>query len=346
MQADIGVELAGMFDPEGTRDVIHRVDALGGDFLWWADYRFYRDVYSMLTRTALYSDRLRYGTFVTDPFARHPALTALAMATADELGGGRGVLGLGAGVSGLREMRIPRERPAIRISEAIDVIRALWRDGEATYEGETVSFDGHLDFAARPHIPIFVASNSRRTLSVAGRRAEGVIVEGLCRPAMLDYVFEHVQRGLDASGRTWSDLYSVARLDLCIHPDPQVARELARHRVQHYVSVHGAARWPDLAELLPDGLEDEIKAAGFTHDPAVVEPLVAQIPDEAGELIALVGDPDEVGRQLERVSAMPISQISVFPIPSPPRGHSIPDVLELFASVLRQLSQAGERTAP
>ncbi len=331
---DLGVELAGMFDPSMTRQLIQKVDSLGFEFLWWADYRFYRDVYSLLTRTALFSDRLRYGPFVTDPFARHPALTALAMATADEVGQGRGVLGMGAGISGFKEMGIARDRPAKAISEAIDVIRQLWETGRATYEGEIIAFDGALDFNARPDIPIYIASNSKITLGVAGKKADGVIVEGLARESMLEYVKHHVGKGLSHSGRSWSDLYSIARLDLCMHPDQEVAEEMARTRVQHYVSVHGAQRWEDLAALVPEDLEREIKDIGFTHDADVVSRVAAKIPVEAGRLIALVGTPEQVGEQLRGVAKLGVSQVSVFPIPSPRHDHSIADVIELFGNVL------------
>src|SRR4030081_393508 len=87
-------------------------EAHGYDTLWVADERFYREVYSTLAILAQHTKRVHLGTCVTDPFARHPALTAMAIATLDEISGGRALLGICAGVSGFRELGIARARSA------------------------------------------------------------------------------------------------------------------------------------------------------------------------------------------------------------------------------------------
>src|SRR5689334_18056422 len=100
-------------------------EACGFDAVWVADERFYREVYSVLSQIASATQRIRLGPCVTDPFARHPALTAMAIATLDEISAGRAVLGLGAGVSGFAELDIrPHSRPRA-IREAISLTRAL-----------------------------------------------------------------------------------------------------------------------------------------------------------------------------------------------------------------------------
>jgi 5,10-methylenetetrahydromethanopterin reductase len=83
-------------------------EEVGYDTVWVADERFYRE-------------KVLLGLCVTDPFSRHPVLTAMAIATLDEVSGGRGVLGIGAGVSGFAELGIQRRQPARAISETIEV---------------------------------------------------------------------------------------------------------------------------------------------------------------------------------------------------------------------------------
>ena len=60
-------------------------EASGYDTVWLADERFYREVYSCLTYFAQNTTRVKMGPCVTDPYARHPALTAMAIATLDEI---------------------------------------------------------------------------------------------------------------------------------------------------------------------------------------------------------------------------------------------------------------------
>src|ERR1044072_3179833 len=81
-------------------------EATGFDKVWMADERFYREVYSCLSIFAVNTQRVKLGPCVTDPYVRHPALTAMAIATLDEISGRRAVLALGAGISGFGELGV------------------------------------------------------------------------------------------------------------------------------------------------------------------------------------------------------------------------------------------------
>ena len=60
--------------------LVARAEALGYDDVWLADERFFREVYATLTVFAQSTRRVRLGPCVTDPYSRHPALTAMANA--------------------------------------------------------------------------------------------------------------------------------------------------------------------------------------------------------------------------------------------------------------------------
>jgi 5,10-methylenetetrahydromethanopterin reductase len=90
-----------------------------------ADERFYREVYSCLGQIAANTAKVLVGPCVTDPFARHPALTAMAIATLDEISGRRAILGIGAGISGFAELGIDRRKPARAIHRAEHVFRRV-----------------------------------------------------------------------------------------------------------------------------------------------------------------------------------------------------------------------------
>src|SRR3977135_1195674 len=96
-------------------------EASGYDTLWGPDQRFYREVYSTLAVLAQNTTRVKLGTCVTDPFARHPALTAMAIATLDEISNQSAIVGIGAGISGFPELGIVRKKPAAAIREMIAV---------------------------------------------------------------------------------------------------------------------------------------------------------------------------------------------------------------------------------
>ena len=69
-------------------DLAVGAERLGYDDFWLADERFFREVYTVLGLAAARTSRLRLGPGVTDPYSRHPALTAMAIATLDEVSAG------------------------------------------------------------------------------------------------------------------------------------------------------------------------------------------------------------------------------------------------------------------
>jgi len=120
-------------------------EAVGYGTVWLADERFYREVYSCLAHFAARTSKVLLGPCVTDPFSRHPALTAMAIATLDEISGQRAILGIGA--SGFTELGINRRRPARAIREMIEVIRALLLGESIDFHGEVIEFhQGGLSF--------------------------------------------------------------------------------------------------------------------------------------------------------------------------------------------------------
>ena len=99
-------------------EMVELIDAgehLGYDTLWITNEKFYHDMYVTAAMAAARTRRVRIGTFIADPYSLHPALTAMAVATLDEVSGGRAVLGMGAGGTGFAEMGIKRVRPAVAI---------------------------------------------------------------------------------------------------------------------------------------------------------------------------------------------------------------------------------------
>src|SRR6266851_5730137 len=140
MPLTTGLLLLPSHSVERLAGVARLAEGTGYDFLWVADERFFREVYATLTLCAGVTARIRLGPCVTDPYARHPALTAMAIATLDEISGQRTVLGIGAGVSGFRELGIARDKPAVAIRESVELIRRLLAGETVTCHGDRVSF--------------------------------------------------------------------------------------------------------------------------------------------------------------------------------------------------------------
>jgi len=295
-----------------------RAEALGYDDFWLADERFFREAYTLLGLAAARTSRIRLGPGVTDPYSRHPALTAMAIATLDEVSGGRAVLGLGAGVSGFRELGIDSSRSAVAIREAVALIRALLAGQTVTVKGEQVRFtDGRLDFKApRADVPIYVASQREAGCRVAGRVADGAIMQGCVAEPLVRFFKERVTEGAQRAGRDAAGVELVARINVCIAEDAGAARDVMRPTIVRSL----AAQRPDFFTFrtaglaLPAALREAVLGLAYTHDAAPLLKLAPLVPDAFVDAVTLCGPPGAVAAGVTRLARSGIGQLMVYPL--------------------------------
>jgi 5,10-methylenetetrahydromethanopterin reductase len=292
-------------NPFELDELAEATEAYGYDSLWLADERFHAEPYSVLSYCATRTRRIGLGVCVTDPYSRHPALTAMAIGTLDALSHGRAILGMGAGGSGFAQMGLQQTRPARAMAEAIDLIRRLLRGETVTLDGEVVHFkQGKLDFpTVRPDVPVYVASQNQLGLRLAGRIAEGAIMQGCVNESMLQFFEREVQDGADRSGRTGRDVDLVARIDVIIDPDRRVALDAVRPNVATTLLFQK----PKFASFVQAGLEVPVALREMiahiqpTRDRAITLPIAKHIPDEWVDCFIIAGDVDRVAERVARV---------------------------------------------
>jgi len=133
------------------------------------------------TALALSTSRVRCGSLVYSVGYRHPAVLANAIATIDQLSGGRATLGLGAGwhQGEYDAYGIPFPPPGVRLrqlDEAIQCVRGLLTQDATTFEGEFFRLD---DARCEPkpiqsRLPLWIGGGGERvTMRLAARHADG-----------------------------------------------------------------------------------------------------------------------------------------------------------------------------
>jgi 5,10-methylenetetrahydromethanopterin reductase len=287
-------------------------EAHGFEGIWVPDERFHRDCYLTLGSIARETRGVRLGPFVSDPYSRHPALTAMAMATLDELAGGRAVLGLGAGASGLAALGIERRQPATAIREAVTVIRGLWAGERVTVAGRVVRFqDGQLDFQARATIPILVAGRGPRILELAGEVADGVIIGALLSPPTFDYAMSHVRAGAGRAGRRLDGFEIVVWAHTALDPDPTRARDAVR-RIVVGVLVSSREVLGDLGVTLPDDLARDLVDVDYGR-PEQTARLAERLPEEVLAHFTMAGDARQCREAVARLTRQGVTHVAVVP---------------------------------
>ena len=327
-------------------EIAQLAERTGFDYLWLADERFFREVYASLTLCALRTERIRLGPCVTDPYSRHAALTAMAIATLDEVSGGRAILGLGAGVSGFRELGIDAARSAVAIREAVTLIRGLLAGQTVSLKGEQVSLDdGRLDVRApRADVPIYVASQRDAGCRVAGRVADGAIMQGCVAEPLVRFFKDRVAEGARRAGRDVAGVELVARINVCIADDVGAARDVMRPTIVRSL----LAQRPDFFTFktagleLPGPLREAVLRLSYTHDPAPLARLAPLVPDAFVDAVTLCGPPGVIAAGVTRLARSGIGQLMVYPV-----GHdgSITSTIERFQSdVMPQVRRDLERS--
>ena len=131
-----------------------------------------------LTYAAAASTTIRLATGILLLPQHNPLVAAKQAATLDVLSGGRFVLGVGIGWS--REefaaLGVPFRDRADRTAEYVEVMRTLWHDDVASFDGVTVRF-GRVRSYPKPvrgrRVPVFLGGNSDPALARVAAYGDG-----------------------------------------------------------------------------------------------------------------------------------------------------------------------------
>jgi probable F420-dependent oxidoreductase len=196
--------------PKEQFELVRRLEALGFESVWCGDHiSFHQPLYESLTLLASYASitsRIRLGTAVYLLALRPPAVAAKITATVDALSEGRLIFGVGVGGENPKEFEVcgvPHRERGARVTEAIDVVRALWRDTPASFKGrftqfERVSIDPKP--VQKPGPPIWIGGRSDAALARAGRQGDGW-VSYVVTPERYAQSLEKIRAAGAAAGR-------------------------------------------------------------------------------------------------------------------------------------------------
>jgi coenzyme F420-dependent glucose-6-phosphate dehydrogenase len=259
------------------------------------------------------SERVRMGTSVLTPtFRYHPAVVAQAFATLGCLFPGRVFLGVGTGES-MNETPItagdwpPIKERRLRLAEAIELIRRLWREERLDFQGEYYE-TRKATIYDRPDtpVPIYVAASGPLAAKLAGRVGDGFICTSGKDPDLYGTLLDAVAEGAERAGR------DPARIQRMIEIKVSYDREAPRAEAD-------CAWWAALA------LSGEEKAG--VEDPVEMERLADANAGRASSRFIVSDDPRDAAERIGTYIDLGFTEL-VFHFPGNDQAHH----LELFAS--------------
>ena len=167
--------------PDSSRDLVAEVrdaEALGLGAAFISERYNKKEAGALCGAAGAASERIRIITAATNHNTRHPMVTAGLARTMQSLTGGRFTLGLGRGIPALQDaFGIPRITTA-ELEDFAGIMRRLFR-GEAIFghDGPAGSWPVlHLDSSLDEHLPLALVAFGDRTLELAGRCFDDVVL--------------------------------------------------------------------------------------------------------------------------------------------------------------------------
>ena len=317
MSVPLGLSIASHsgLPPAGVGAVAQAAELAGFSAVFVAEG--HGDALALCHPVAAATRHVRIGTAITNAALRPPVLAAKTAAQLDHASAGRFVLGLGVAntVMNTRSGIAPFP-PLAMIEEYTAVVRAVLGGSKDGYEGRVfrtgmVPLDSP---PARAALPVYLAALGPRMLELAGRIADGVILN-LMTPAQAGEAARVVRASARAAGRDPASVEVACVVHCCVSgggaDDRAAAAAAARAIVPSYVLHPGAPKLFGELDGGPSlrGARDKVLAGDRAGAAALV-------PQQVADGFVAHGDADECLGRVSEYLAAGVDLPVLFPVPS------------------------------
>lgn len=258
----VGLCFDGFYSIREMLDLARLADEIGMESIWMSDHICFRDSVSSAAAFLAVTSRIRVVPAPLTPYSRNPMITAMAIATMEELAPGRVAACVGTGnPTALAEVGVEVKRPLAIMREYVALLRALLRGEAVRFEGEFFSFRGaQLAFVPASPIRLYLTAVKPGMLRLAGEIGDGVLLSAGCAPEYIGRCVEEVRRGAARAGRAPAQVEVAGFITTSVAEDRREALDAAKtflayiFRNRHHTeNVRLGGGWVDherIAELI------------------------------------------------------------------------------------------------
>lgn len=301
----IGLLLGSSQAPHDILTAAAAAERAGLDELWLGEDYFFTGAFATAA-TLLAATRLPVGIGIVPATTRHPAVTAMEIATLAGLHPGRVRAGVGLGVpEWLNAMKVRPRSPLGAVGDTLRGLRTLLRGDTLTGEFATFTADEiTLEHPPTTPPPLYAGVGGPKALRLSAGEADGTVLSVL---AGADYV-RWARRQLTEAGA--GEDHRLVVYALCaIDDDRDAARAALRELFGLYLL--SGPRNP-MTEV--QGIADEAEALAERG----IEAAIPHIPDEWLDRLAVVGTPSDCAAQIDALTEAGADAVAVaFPPDQP-----------------------------
>ena len=293
------------------------------------------DPFQVLSLCATQTNRIRLGTAVSNMVYRDPTILANAAATVNEISDGRAVLGVGTGDGPVYRLGRTATRLA-QFEEGIRTLRALLQGKPISVPGGKERREGKVTLrVGKLPVPVYISAEGPRTLRLAGRAADGVILGSGFDLRVLDWARDQIAEGAREAGRSPSEIDIMPAGMIYVDADGKRARRLVRPRLAN--RAHHNFRFT--IETVPP--EEAAGVQRFMEGFDVTKPIEERVKpnlvtDYLVERFTIAGTPEECVAKIRNLEQAGVRSLLL----TPPDGN-YSEVMEAWGRSVIPLFQHG-----
>ncbi len=301
-------------DPPADRLVAlaQKAEQGGFDSVWTFDSPvLWQEPFVIYSRILAATQRVHVGTMVTNPRSRDWTVTASSFATLNDMFGNRTICGIGRGDSAVRVIG-GKPTTLDEVAGAIRVIRDLAAGREVELHGQAV----RMPWVRDGELPVWMAAYGPKALEVAGREADGLILQ-IADPFVIEWAVGKVRAAAEAAGR------DPASVTICAAAPAYVGDDIAHQRDQvrwfgGMVGNHVAdlvSRYGKESGAVPGELTAYIEARSgydYAHHGRAGNRVIEFVPDDIVDRFCVLGTAQQHRAKLRQLEDIGVDHFAVY----------------------------------
>ena len=267
----------------------------------------------LLAVAARETSKIKLGHFVTNPATRDPTVLASAYATLHDLSDGRMAMGIGRGDSAVRYIgRQPMK--VAEFEQACAMVREFMNGREVNWNDKDLQLKWVRE--ELPEIPMWIAGYGPKALAVAGRVADGVIIQ-LADPEIITWIMDTARKAAEEAGPRPGALKCIVGAPSHVTDDLADARDQVRWfpaMVSNHV-MDLIERYGTDGSSVPKALTDYVQARKFYdyNDHSRVGAAHGEfVTDEICDRFCVIGNTDQIKAKLKELEDVGVDQFNVY----------------------------------
>jgi len=198
----LGLCFDGFYSINEMVELARLADAAGMESIWMSDHLCFRDSLSSSMAFLTMTKKIKVVPAPLSPYSRHPIISAMAIATMEEMAPGRVWATTGTGnAAAMEEVGIQVTRPLKTMREYMQVLRSFLSGETVRFQGEIFHINGaKMGFHPLSPIPIYMTAVKPKMLRLSGEIGNGVLLSAGCAPKYIGQCVDEIKKGAERGG--------------------------------------------------------------------------------------------------------------------------------------------------